>query len=209
VVLALFAFSQSELLLIERFDCQLKRWKFSVHIRAGRAAAEAYLQSVPVVADVALEEKHLGEFLHLMRQSGNADSEPPVVGKLLASKACRSAIKFGDILAEAQVQTLLKELAATSMPFQCAHGRPSIVPLLAFREDNAKWRALNELPNVDKDKIKRFVRASRRAASAASVPSCVSDSPRPRTDPYDDAYSVLPDALLLLIQLPSESQHQA
>ncbi|OAX44046.1 hypothetical protein K503DRAFT_730324 [Rhizopogon vinicolor AM-OR11-026] len=48
---------------------------------------------------------------------------------LINSKACRGAIMFNDPLSLEQCQRLVKNLAATAFPFQCAHGRPSVVPL--------------------------------------------------------------------------------
>ncbi|KAI9220679.1 hypothetical protein BC828DRAFT_382936 [Blastocladiella britannica] len=55
---------------------------------------------------------------------------PRPVLALMHSKACRSAIMFGDPLDQQACRSLVHELGATAMPFQCAHGRPSIVPLL-------------------------------------------------------------------------------
>jgi DNA mismatch repair protein MLH3 len=49
---------------------------------------------------------------------------------LVNSKACRGAIMFNDSLSETQCETLVKQLSKTVFPFQCAHGRPSLVPLV-------------------------------------------------------------------------------
>ncbi|KAK0206843.1 hypothetical protein DFS33DRAFT_1317462 [Desarmillaria ectypa] len=48
---------------------------------------------------------------------------------LVNSKACRGAIMFNDTLSMAQCERLVLQLANTAFPFQCAHGRPSLVPL--------------------------------------------------------------------------------
>ncbi|GAA5980009.1 hypothetical protein JCM10908_001497 [Rhodotorula pacifica] len=55
---------------------------------------------------------------------------PPVLVELLNSKACRGAIMFNDELTPAQAEALLAKLARTIYPFQCAHGRPSVVPVV-------------------------------------------------------------------------------
>ena len=39
------------------------------------------------------------------------------------------AIKFGDELSVEQCASVLRRLARCRLPFQCAHGRPSCVPL--------------------------------------------------------------------------------
>ena len=52
---------------------------------------------------------------------------------MLNSRACRSAIMFNDRLTIAECQTLMQRLGECAFPFQCAHGRPSMVPLVSVR----------------------------------------------------------------------------
>ena len=49
---------------------------------------------------------------------------------MLNSRACRSAIMFNDELTKEECQTLIRRLGSCAFPFQCAHGRPSMVPLV-------------------------------------------------------------------------------
>ena len=49
---------------------------------------------------------------------------------MLNSRACRSAIMFNDELTREECQTLVHRLGKCAFPFQCAHGRPSMVPLV-------------------------------------------------------------------------------
>ena len=37
---------------------------------------------------------------------------------------------FNDVLSRQEMQTLIDRLAACDLPFQCAHGRPSAIPLI-------------------------------------------------------------------------------
>ncbi|CAG8566095.1 17683_t:CDS:10, partial [Gigaspora margarita] len=53
---------------------------------------------------------------------------------ILNSKACRGAIKFNDKLTLNQCQELISELAFCDFPFQCAHGRPSMIPIIYLDE---------------------------------------------------------------------------
>lgn len=55
---------------------------------------------------------------------------PQFVINLINSRACRSAIMFGDELSISEMHQLIDNLAKCRLPFQCAHGRPSIVPLV-------------------------------------------------------------------------------
>ncbi|KAJ5081501.1 hypothetical protein NUU61_009765 [Penicillium alfredii] len=58
---------------------------------------------------------------------------PQVIIDLLNSRACRSAIMFNDPLSLDDCQALVSRLARCAFPFQCAHGRPSMVPILDLR----------------------------------------------------------------------------
>ncbi|KAG0645876.1 DNA mismatch repair MLH3 [Hyphodiscus hymeniophilus] len=49
---------------------------------------------------------------------------------MINSRACRSAVMFNDVLSKDQCEVLVKRLSQTAFPFQCAHGRPSLLPLL-------------------------------------------------------------------------------
>jgi DNA mismatch repair protein MLH3 len=48
----------------------------------------------------------------------------------LNSRACRSALMFNDELSKEQCRTIISRLSECAFPFQCAHGRPSLIPLV-------------------------------------------------------------------------------
>ncbi|KUM66755.1 hypothetical protein ACN42_g307 [Penicillium freii] len=58
---------------------------------------------------------------------------PQGIVDLLNSRACRTAIMFNDPLNIEECQALISRLARCAFPFQCAHGRPSMVPILDLR----------------------------------------------------------------------------
>ena len=58
---------------------------------------------------------------------------PQGIIDLLNSRACRTAIMFNDPLNVEDCQALVARLARCAFPFQCAHGRPSMVPILDLR----------------------------------------------------------------------------
>ena len=64
------------------------------------------------------------EWLHRIRDC------PQGILDLLNSRSCRSAIMFNDVLSLEECRTLIQRLSACQFPFQCAHGRPSMVPLV-------------------------------------------------------------------------------
>ncbi|ODM22342.1 hypothetical protein SI65_03188 [Aspergillus cristatus] len=55
---------------------------------------------------------------------------PQGIIDLLNSRACRTAIMFNDVLSIHECQKLVAQLAQCAFPFQCAHSRPSMVPIL-------------------------------------------------------------------------------
>lgn len=55
---------------------------------------------------------------------------PQGILDMLSSRACRSAIMFNDELSKERCDVLVKKLADCAFPFQCAHGRPSLVPVV-------------------------------------------------------------------------------
>lgn len=52
---------------------------------------------------------------------------PPRMLDLINSRACRSAIMFNDELDDDQCRNLVHQLSECTLPFQCAHGRPSMI----------------------------------------------------------------------------------
>ncbi|EFE31543.1 DNA mismatch repair protein (Mlh3), putative [Trichophyton benhamiae CBS 112371] len=57
---------------------------------------------------------------------------PKKMVDLIVSRSCRSAIMFNDVLSVSECQNLVSRLAKCAFPFQCAHGRPSMVPIISL-----------------------------------------------------------------------------
>ncbi|KAK3683375.1 putative MLH3 protein [Podospora appendiculata] len=55
---------------------------------------------------------------------------PEGILEMINSRSCRSAIMFNDLLSLEQCRDLVRRLAECAFPFQCAHGRPSMAPLV-------------------------------------------------------------------------------
>jgi len=58
---------------------------------------------------------------------------PKVISQVISSQACHGAVKFGEPLGRSECQELIKCLSKCQLPFQCAHGRPSIIPLVDLK----------------------------------------------------------------------------
>jgi DNA mismatch repair protein MLH3 len=83
----------------------------------------------------------------------NRDNESPLWSRRLAtcprglvdfinSRACRSAIMFNDELSTQQCVELVSKLSKCVFPFMCAHGRPSMVPLVDMGQTWSKGLGL-------------------------------------------------------------------
>ncbi|AOW02467.1 hypothetical protein LXG23DRAFT_22392 [Yarrowia lipolytica] len=91
-----------------------------------------YLNHVPHLAremDPYQLDMGIKEYLETLENGGSDRAVPALLQQLVASFACRNAIKFGDELTLEECHTMVENLLKTKLPFQCAHGRPSMVPL--------------------------------------------------------------------------------
>ncbi len=157
--------------MIERCAALLMRSAFQLRCDPAQRVVE--LIGVPVLCDVQCTEDDFRQFLAHLDTLPTATSSfptsaasvasasapaslpmsqrPPAFLKILHSKACRSAIMFGDALAPDQRNALIgkfcffspfatagsltaecvpERLSKCRFPFNCAHGRPTMTPLL-------------------------------------------------------------------------------
>ena len=94
---------------------------------------------VPVFYGEALNADDFIEFVHYVSDHSRWAAphsllKPPSLKRIAASKACRTAVKFGDILDIERCTDIMSKLSETDLPFQCAHGRPSAVPLICLKQ---------------------------------------------------------------------------
>ncbi|CAL4159006.1 unnamed protein product [Meganyctiphanes norvegica] len=93
------------------------------------------------------------EVCHTVHETGGiAPRLPKSLSHVLNSQACRGAVKFGDELTHNECCELIESLSKCQLPFQCAHGRPSIVPIVDMTH-MAKFSVRTAKPN-----IKRFAK---------------------------------------------------
>ncbi|KFK30189.1 hypothetical protein AALP_AA7G229700 [Arabis alpina] len=91
------------------------------------------LNAVPCILGVNLSDVDLLEFLQQLTDTDGSSTVPPSVLRVLNSKACRGAIMFGDSLLPSECSLIIEGLKQTSLCFQCAHGRPTTVPLVNLK----------------------------------------------------------------------------
>ncbi|XP_026776326.3 DNA mismatch repair protein Mlh3 isoform X1 [Pangasianodon hypophthalmus] len=104
----------------------------------------------------SIAEEYLRELIEALQSTGRVKVTLPLtVHNVLASQACHGAIKFNDELSKEECCSLVASLSSCQLPFQCAHGRPSILPLadLLHLEDE------QELPKPNLRKLRRMYKA--------------------------------------------------
>uniref|UniRef100_A0A8C6ZCP8 MutL homolog 3 n=1 Tax=Nothoprocta perdicaria TaxID=30464 RepID=A0A8C6ZCP8_NOTPE len=93
-----------------------------------REANELRRKRQPVAKSIVQE--FIQEQVELVQTTGGARGTLPLTFlKVLASQACHGAIKFNDSLTLEESCQLIEALSSCQLPFQCAHGRPSMMPL--------------------------------------------------------------------------------
>ncbi|KOC58708.1 DNA mismatch repair protein mutL, partial [Habropoda laboriosa] len=80
--------------------------------------------------------------------SYQSNNLPLTILNAIAMEACHGAIKFGDPLTLKDCKWLLKLLSQTKIPTQCAHGRPSIVPLLELTDSEKRYKKIVQVANT-------------------------------------------------------------
>ncbi|XVE87550.1 hypothetical protein DITRI_Ditri18aG0126500 [Diplodiscus trichospermus] len=114
-----------------------------------RKPAVVVLLAVPCILGVNLSDVDLLEFLHQLADTDGSSTMPPSVSRILNLKACRGAIMFGDSLLPSECSLIVEELKQTSLCFQCAHGRPTTVPIVnleALHRQIAKMQVADDDP---------------------------------------------------------------
>ena len=58
---------------------------------------------------------------------GNSRGSYLAIEERIAGMACKASIKGGDVISRAEVETLIDELLSLENPYNCPHGRPTII----------------------------------------------------------------------------------
>ena len=105
----------------------LRYWGFRWREEDLECKRRLVLTQTPAVCHVQVGREEFREsIVHATSSRGSTTTPPPFVLRTLKLAACRSAVMFGDILDKDMCQTIFKRLGSCEIPFQCAHGRPTV-----------------------------------------------------------------------------------
>ncbi|PFX17093.1 DNA mismatch repair protein Mlh3 [Stylophora pistillata] len=89
----------------------------------------------------------------LSRTRGVPPAIPKTISEVISSQACHGAVKFGEPLGTTECQELIQSLSKCQLPFQCAHGRPSVIPLVDLKFLEKK---VNSEENVHRPRLAKL-----------------------------------------------------
>ncbi|XP_027527598.1 DNA mismatch repair protein Mlh3 isoform X1 [Neopelma chrysocephalum] len=119
-----------------------------------REANELRRKRQPITKSIV--EELIQEQIELVQTTGGGarGTLPLTFLKVLASQACHGAIKFNEHLTLEESCELIEALSSCKLPFQCAHGRPSMLPLADI--DHLQQE---EQPKPNLTRLRKMVRA--------------------------------------------------
>ena len=94
--------------------------------------SEYALRSVPTDLYGCDEKSLFLEVLDELAEGGPSVKNLTVVEEKLASMACKAAVKGNNSLSMAEMETLIDELLTLDNPYNCPHGRPTIISMSKY-----------------------------------------------------------------------------
>ena len=93
--------------------------------------SEYALRSVPVDLYGCSEKEMFLEVLDELSETGNKKSFQ-VVEEKIASMSCKAAVKGNNRLSRVEAEELIDELLTLENPYNCPHGRPTIISMTKY-----------------------------------------------------------------------------
>jgi DNA mismatch repair protein MutL len=84
--------------------------------------------AVPFISRGPLNASFFTDMLDKLDEAGfNKQSAIELKESVIATMACKAAVKANDILREAEAEALIKRMLSLPNPFTCPHGRPTVI----------------------------------------------------------------------------------
>ena len=159
-------FCESEIDLVRRYQIELQEVGLLFSVSSQQKSSHSIvLRSIPcvfvnvceyqpeakgsVINSALVKDFILEQIKFICSTHGKCSLSSSTLFKAMASHACHGAIKFGDKLSLETCKKLMEELSECDLPFQCAHGRPSVAPLFKINhlncldKENSGYKKLN------------------------------------------------------------------
>ncbi len=114
--------SHTETDILNEYKQELEELGFTVEEFGGNEYA---LSTVPMEL---YKKDPASLFLEILNDLGlrGGGKAPGVIDRVLATMACKAAVKGGDVISREEMDTVLDELLSLKNPYHCPHGRPTI-----------------------------------------------------------------------------------
>ena len=122
--------SGSEAQLVEKYADVFRETGYEIESFGGK---EYKISAVPANLYQVAEKELFTEILDRLEEAG--EGAPEVIRERLASMSCKAAVKGNQHLSRQEAEALIDELLTLENPYNCPHGRPTIVSMSRYDLD--------------------------------------------------------------------------
>ncbi len=127
------ALTSAEEELFLNYRQYFERLGFNIENFGGREYA---MRAIPIDLFGCDSEKDMFiQILDELSHETNLDRTPDVINYKIASMACKASVKGNTRMSHAEMEALLDELLTLENPYNCPHGRPTIISMSKYEID--------------------------------------------------------------------------
>lgn len=89
------------------------------------------VRGVPFIFNNALPPEALSSMLDMLHE-GNVDTARDLLIDKIAMMSCKAAVKGNMTMSEQEARSLLEQLFASANPYNCPHGRPTVISMTQY-----------------------------------------------------------------------------
>ena len=121
----ILSLNQEEIAAMERYQDELTRFGYEIEPFGGKEYA---ITAIPAdFSDIDMRSMFLELLNDFTELSGK--TTPELILEKVASMSCKAAVKGNNRLSRAEIETLIDELLQLDNPYNCPHGRPTIISM--------------------------------------------------------------------------------
>ncbi len=122
--------TNAEIDVYEKYHTSFERLGFNIEPFGGKDYA---IREVPIDLYGCENEKNMfREVLDELAEDTNLSRTPDVINYKIASMACKASVKGNMKISRAEMEELLDELMTLDNPYNCPHGRPTIISMSKY-----------------------------------------------------------------------------
>ncbi len=116
--------------VFEKYHSSFEKLGFNIEPFGGKEYA---IREVPVdIYGCDNEKEMFTQILDELSEDTNLDRTPDVINYKIASMACKASVKGNMKISRTEMEVLLDELLTLENPYNCPHGRPTIISMSKY-----------------------------------------------------------------------------